>query len=144
MYDPVKELRGLGVHIRRADLRAAWAIWVPGKSAVVLATGLTRVQERCILAHQAHHLVGDDPAVADPYERERLADLGAAARLIDERQAHKVLSATTRADHAAEALGVTRRVLDTWLDWNHTAKGIRTPWPTTAYEFECAVPTIGP
>lgn len=142
MYDPVKELRGLGVHIRRADLRAAWAIWVPGKSAVVLATGLTRVQERCILAHQAHHLVDDDPAIADPYERERLADLGAAARLIDERQARKVLSTTIRRGHAAEALGVTRRVLDTWLDANDAGKGMCTPRTTAAYDFECSVRSV--
>lgn len=144
MYDPVDELRGLGVHVRRTDLRAAWAIWVPDKSAVVVATGLTRVQERCILAHHVRHLVTDEPGPADAGERERLADLGAADRLVDGRRARKLLTAAPGADQAAEALGVTRRVLDTWLDAHYARKGVPTPWPAADPDPRCVVATLRP
>ncbi|MGW0663975.1 hypothetical protein [Streptodolium elevatio] len=148
MYDPVDELRGLGVHVRRTDLRTAWAIWVPDKSAVVVAAGLTRVQERCILAHQVQHLITPEPsdadADADAVERERLADLGAAERLVDGRSVRKLLTVAPGADRAAEALGVTRRVLDTWLHAHYRSKGEPTPWPAAERDSRCAVATLRP
>ncbi len=133
MYDPFGELDRLGVHVRRATLRAAWAVWVPHKRAVVLTTGLTRVQERCVLAHQVEHILADDrcpaggipgpaagwhPDHLDPRGwdpgtalREHLADRAAAAKLVDGGTARRVLAQAEHPARAAELLDITEHML---------------------------------
>lgn len=133
MYDPFGELEGLGVHVRRASLRAAWAVWVPHKRAIVLTTGLSRIEERCVLAHQVEHLLADDrcpaggvpgpaagwhPDLGDPRGldpgtalREHLADRAAAAKLVDGATARRVLARVERPSDAAELLEVTEHML---------------------------------
>lgn len=133
MYDPFGELERLGVHVRRASLRAAWAVWVPHKRAIVLTTGLSRVEERCVLAHQVEHLLADDrcpaggipgpargpdPDLGDPRGldlgtalREHLADRAAAAKLVDGHAARRALSRVEHPSEAAELLDITEHML---------------------------------
>ncbi len=133
MYDPFGELARLGVHVRRANLRAAWAVWVPHKRAIVLTTGLSRIEERCVLAHQIEHILADDrclaggipgpaggwhPDLGDPRGldpgtalREHLADRAAAAKLVDGHSARSVLACVERPSEAAELLDITEHML---------------------------------
>ncbi|UGQ13010.1 hypothetical protein LO772_05140 [Yinghuangia sp. ASG 101] len=134
MYDPFGELERLGVHVRRASLRAAWAVWVPHKRAIVLTTGLSRVEERCVLAHHVEHILADDrcpvggvpvPAAPDRHRglrdprgldpgaalREHLADRAAAAKLVDAGTARRTLARTENPVQAAELLDITAHML---------------------------------
>lgn len=84
-YDPHAELEQLGIAILREWLRDTWGAWVPSRRIVVVASGLSGVEERCVLAHEVEHILADDGGCGTgpiSMRAERRADLRASRKLI--------------------------------------------------------------
>lgn len=83
-YDPQAELEQMGIPVIRQWLRDTWGVWSPQHRAVVLADGLSPVEERCVLAHEIEHILAGDTGCGgrDGMRAERAADLRAARKLI--------------------------------------------------------------
>lgn len=133
-YSPEWVLDQLGIPVIRMWLRDTWGAWAPADRTVILASGLSPVQERCVLAHEVEHVLADDqdcnggggPVVI---RQERYADREAARKLI----AISDLCATAQwADGIREAAGelrVTERMLKVRLN---DLDGEGWPWPATS------------
>lgn len=128
-YEPMRVCRELGIPVERMSLRETWGAWIPRYRLIVLATGLTPIQELCTLAHQVEHALAGHGAGcgSGPYadrlkvgggfsklaaRQERRADREAARKLISDSH----LAAVTKwargdISVAAEKLGVTQRML---------------------------------
>ncbi|SDJ74897.1 ImmA/IrrE family metallo-endopeptidase [Streptomyces indicus] len=137
-YAPDIELSKLGVMVKRKRMQDTWAIWFPHRRAIVVASGLTRVQERCVLAHELEHVLADDGECI-PHDslrehitvrQERIADIRAARKLIALSDLARVLPWATSYEEAAAELDVTERMLrvrlmdlekDSWLATSKTA-----------------------
>lgn len=83
-YDPHAELERMGIPVVRLRMRDTWGVWSPEHRAVVVACGLSPVEERCVLAHEIEHILAGDTGCggADGMRAERQADLRAARKLI--------------------------------------------------------------
>ncbi|MFG3050369.1 ImmA/IrrE family metallo-endopeptidase [Kitasatospora sp. NPDC048239] len=114
-HDPLAELDRMGIPIVRQWLRDTWGVWSPAHRAVVIATGLSPVEERCVLAHELEHiLVGDTGCGGrDGLRAERLADLRAARKLVALSDFCRVRQWATSEAEMAEELGVTTWILRT-------------------------------
>lgn len=132
-YSPRSILDALGVTVVRTWLRDTWGLWLPKEYTVVVAEGLSPVQERCTLAHEVEHiLAGDggcssaDGTALSPVRREQAADRQAARKLVGISDlapaAHRGLSVS----EVAAELGVTERLVMVRLD---DLKG--EAWPAT-------------
>ena len=133
-YSPRAILDSLGVRVIRTWMRDTWGLWLPDKMTVVIADGISAVQERCTLAHEVEHvLAGDRSCGASTAEsrlsavqREQHADREAARKLVAISDLGRVAQrGLDRTDTAAE-LRVTERLLDIRLD---DLKG--EAWPAT-------------
>jgi hypothetical protein len=142
-YDPVSICAELGLHIKYVLLRDTWGAWVPQHRTIVIARGLTTIQERCTMAHQVEHaLAGHSPCGIGPYadtlrRAGLLGELAVAQDLIaDHAAARKLLTGVDLrpvaqcADLFAAAfrLGVTEHLLGLRLN---EARG-EGPWPGTS------------
>jgi hypothetical protein len=88
----------LGVTVKRMRLRETWGAWIPRKNAIVLADGLSDIDERCTLAHHMEHaLAGHGPCGTGPH-----ADRLRGARMLS--------SEAARQDDAADR-GAARKLL---------------------------------
>lgn len=113
-------------------LQDTWGAWVPNRRIIILAEGLTPIQERCVLAHQVEHALVHDIAGCGigPYAdsvRHQFSQLTARQeRRAEHRAAHKLiaslnLAAVEKWAHndislAARKLRVTEGMLRLRLD----------------------------
>jgi len=131
-YSPSAVLAELGIPVLSVWLRDTWGAWSPVHRKVVIAAGLSPVQQRCVLAHEVEHILADDGACGfglTDDRREHRADVEAARKLI----AISDLAALAQEDmgdqQAAAALGVTDRMLRVRLA---DLQGEGWPWPATS------------
>lgn len=131
-YSPHHALDLLGIPIIRAWLRDTWAAWVPERRAIVVATGLSSVQERCVLAHELEHALAEHDGCAEgdlAARQERDADLEAARKLIAISDLCEVAQWADDIRLAAHELHVTERMLRIRL---RDLDGEGWPWPDTS------------
>lgn len=118
----------------RERLRDTWGAWSPFHRKIVVAVGLSAVQERCVLAHELEHVLADDvgcgvtsgPAQPLLLQQERMADLNAARKLIWISDLCEVAQYAPDVRTAAAELSVTERMLRIRL---HDLEGEGWPWP---------------
>jgi len=128
-YAPAGVLEQLGIRVVRTWLRDTWGAWSrQARDVVVIASGLSPVQERCVLAHELEHVLADDPA-CDSYiasvRQERRADLEAARKLIAISDLAEVAQWAPDTQSAACELQVTERMLMVRLN---DLRGEGWPW----------------
>ncbi len=128
-YSPHEVLARLGIPIIRVWLRDTWGSWSAAQRKIVIATGLTAVQERCVLAHELEHVLAQDDSCGTeqlPVLRERRADLEAARKLIAISDLCQVAQWASDIRLAAHELHVTERMLHIRL---RDLEGEGWPWP---------------
>jgi Zn-dependent peptidase ImmA (M78 family) len=108
-YEPLAELERLGIPVIRLWLRDTWGAWSPKDRAIIVADGLSPVEERCVLAHELEHVLAGDTgcAGAQGVHAERLADRHAARKLIALSDFCRVRQWAEDEYEMAEELGVT-------------------------------------
>ncbi|WP_158101516.1 ImmA/IrrE family metallo-endopeptidase [Streptomyces bobili] len=127
-YAPAVVLDELGIVVVRTWLRDTWGAWSRDRRRVVVASGLSAVQERCVLAHELEHVFADDADCNSPVARirqERRADLQAARRLVAISDLAEVAQWATDVQTAAAELRVTERLLEVRLN---DLRGEGWPW----------------
>ncbi|MGW7688928.1 ImmA/IrrE family metallo-endopeptidase [Streptomyces asiaticus] len=140
-YEPTRACREFGIPVERMRLRDTWGAWIPNRRLIILTTGLSPAEERCVLAHQVEHALVADTAGCGigPYansvrhqfssltiRQERRADREAARKLIPDSHVAAVARwARGNICVAAEKLGVTEGMLRVRLD----DTGEAWPWP---------------
>lgn len=115
-YDPWEHAAGLGIPvIFRDDLpdRAMVACYSHVHRAIFVRTGLLAAVERCAIAHEIVHFEHGDIG-ATTHEEDR-ADRIAARRLIRPRRLREVAMVTDDPAVVALELGVTERMMRTYL-----------------------------
>ncbi|WKX70067.1 ImmA/IrrE family metallo-endopeptidase [Streptomyces sp. XD-27] len=128
-YEPAVVLEQLGIHIKHTWLRDTWGAWCPSLRTIVIASGLSAVQERCILAHELEHVLADDAGCAEgplAIRLERAADRAAARKLVAISDLAEVAKWAPDVHTAAAKLRVTERMLRVRLD---DLEGEGWPWP---------------
>lgn len=132
LYSPADVLTQLGVSVVHTWLRDTWAAWSPAHQRIVVASGLSTVQQRCVLAHEVEHVLAADTGCGDgPYRvrQERSADREAARKLIAISDLAAVAQRAPDVRTAAAELAVTERMLKVRLD---DLQGEGWPWPVQA------------
>ncbi|MEU3620651.1 ImmA/IrrE family metallo-endopeptidase [Streptomyces sp. NPDC006872] len=127
-YAPAVILDQLGIVVVRTWLRDTWGAWSRDRQRIVIASGLSAVQERCVLAHELEHVYADDADCNSPVERirqERRADLEAARKLIAISDLAEVAQWAADTYTAAAELRVTERLLEVRLN---DLRGEGWPW----------------
>ncbi|MDX3455102.1 ImmA/IrrE family metallo-endopeptidase [Streptomyces sp. ME02-8801-2C] len=129
-YAPALELEQLGIRVVRTWLRDTWGAWSrERRDVIVVASGLSEVQERCVLAHELEHVLADD-ADCDgrlaSVRQERRADLEAARKLVAISDLAEVAQWANDIHTAAAELRVTERLLEVRLT---DLRGEGWPWP---------------
>ncbi|MET8978493.1 ImmA/IrrE family metallo-endopeptidase [Streptomyces sp. NPDC004539] len=127
-YAPAAILDELGVPVVRTWLRDTWGAWCREHGSIVIASGLSDVQERCVLAHELEHVYADDADCTSPLARirqERHADLQAARKLIAISDLAEVAQWAPDIHVAAAELRVTERLLEVRLN---DLRGEGWPW----------------
>ena len=128
-YTPGIVLDQLGIPVVRTWLRDTWGMWSPARRTVVIAAGLSAVQERCVLAHEVEHvLAGDADCNGGPVaiHQERYADREAARKLLAISDLCEVAQWAPDVRTAADELQVTERMLRLRL---RDLDGEGWPWP---------------
>ncbi|WP_159073664.1 ImmA/IrrE family metallo-endopeptidase [Streptomyces sp. RTd22] len=128
-YRPTVVLDHLGIRVTRTWLRDTWGAWCSDRKTIVVASNLSPVQERCVLAHEVEHVLADDVTCGwGPLavRLERAADREAARKLIAISDLAEVAQWAPDVHAAAEELQVTERMLQVRL---HDLKGEGWPWP---------------
>lgn len=133
-YSPRAILDNLGIRVVRTWLRDTWGLWLPERMTVVVADGISPVQERCTLAHELEHVLAGDGScgVSTPasrlslVRREQSADLEAARKLVGISDLAPAAHRGLGLSEVAAELGVTERLLMIRLD---DLKG--EAWPAT-------------
>jgi Zn-dependent peptidase ImmA (M78 family) len=133
-YSPAWVLEQLGIPVVRTWLRDTWGAWVPSRRKVVIASGLSDVQERCVLAHEVEHIIagdGDCNGMVGPVaiHQERYADKEAARKLIAISDLCEVAQWADNIRIAAAELNVTERMVRVRLN---DLDGEGWPWPAQA------------
>lgn len=135
-YAPAAILDDLGILVVRTWLRDTWGAWSRDRRRIVIASGLSAVQERCVLAHELEHVYADDTdcvSLEGRIRQERRADLEASRKLIAISDLAEVAQWAPDTYTAAAELRVTERFLEVRLNdlrgegwpWRHQA-GSRT------------------
>jgi Zn-dependent peptidase ImmA (M78 family) len=127
-YSPAIALDQLGVAVVRTWLRDTWGAWSRDRRRIVLASGLSVVQERCVLAHEVEHVLADDVDCGNrqiSIRQERSADLEAARKLVAISDLAEVAQWAPDVYAAAGELNVTERMLQVRLN---DLKGEGWPW----------------
>lgn len=127
-YAPAAVLDQLGVAVARTWLRDTWGAWSRDRYRIVIASGLSAVQERCVLAHEVEHVLAGDSDCGNAalaIRQERRADLGAARKLVAISDLAEVAKWAPDVRSAAAELQVTERMLEVRLT---DLKGEGWPW----------------
>lgn len=127
-YAPALALEHLGIRVVRTWLRDTWGAWSPEQHAVVVASGLNSVQERCVLAHELEHVLAEDVDCGNQLaavRQERRADLEAARKLVAISDLAEVAQWAPDIQTAAAELQVTERLLEVRLN---DLRGEGWPW----------------
>lgn len=127
-YAPAVILEELGIPVVRTWLRDTWGAWSREKRSIVIASGLSPIQERCVLAHELEHALADDGECGNwlaSIRQERRADKEAARKLVAISDLAEVAQWTTDLHSAAAELQVTERLLEVRLD---DLRGEGWPW----------------
>lgn len=133
-YSPRAILDSLGIRIVRTWLRDTWGLWLPDRRTVVVAEGLSAVQERCTLAHEVEHILNGDGCCGvstgetplSAVQREQRADREAARKLVGISDLARIAQCGLDLAGTAAELRVTERLLMIRLD---DLKG--EAWPAT-------------
>lgn len=136
-YSPMRVLDQLGIPVVRVPLRDTWGAWSPVHRKVVVASGLSARQERCVLAHETEHALADDMGCGVGLDathplalhQERRADIEAARKLISISDLAAAAQWVDDIRLAAVELNVTERMLRIRL---HDLNGEGWPWPATS------------
>lgn len=131
-YSPGEILDRLGVPVIRTWLRDTWGAWSAEHGKVVVASGLSAIQERCVLAHELEHVLAGDTGCATgalAARQERRADREAARKLIAISDLCAVAQWADDVRVAAVELRVTERLLRVRLN---ELDGEGWPWPGTS------------
>ncbi|WP_189772610.1 ImmA/IrrE family metallo-endopeptidase [Streptomyces tauricus] len=118
-YAPAAILDDLGIVVIRTWLRDTWGAWCRDRQRIVIASGLSEVQERCVLAHELEHALADDAECSTPLARirqERRADLEASRKLVAISDLAEVAQWAGDPHTAAAELRVTERLLEVRLN----------------------------
>ena len=127
-YAPDAALEQLDVTVTRIWLRDTWGAWSRNRRRIFIASGLTPVQERCVLAHEVEHVLAGDAGcsnMAVAVRQERRADVEAARKLIGISDLATVAQWAPDVYTAAAELGVTERMLRVRLN---DLQGEGWPW----------------
>ncbi|MFI8535451.1 ImmA/IrrE family metallo-endopeptidase [Streptomyces aquilus] len=127
-YEPADILDQLGIPVIRTWLRDTWGAWSQQHGRIVVATGLSAVQERCVLAHELEHVWAADSECGNrlaAVRQERRADLEASRKLIAISDLAEVAQWAPDTHTAAGELMVTERLLEVRLN---DLKGEGWPW----------------
>lgn len=127
-YAPAVILDKLGIVVMHTWLRDTWGAWSRDRQRIVIASGLSDVQERCVLAHELEHVYADDVDCSNPVARirqESRADLEAARKLIAISDLAQVAQWAPDVYTAAAELQVTERLLEVRLN---DLRGEGWPW----------------
>ncbi|MFF3310542.1 ImmA/IrrE family metallo-endopeptidase [Streptomyces sp. NPDC002952] len=127
-YAPAAILDDLGIVVIRTWLRDTWGAWCRDRRRIVIASGLSEVQERCVLAHELEHVYADDDDCISPVARirqERRADLEASRKLVAISDLAEVAKWAGDPHTAAAELRVTERLLEVRLT---DLRGEGWPW----------------
>lgn len=128
-YAPALALEHLGIRVVHTWLRDTWGAWSRERSdVVVVASGLSVVQERCVLAHELEHVLADDTECGGhiaSIRQERRADLEAARKLVAISDLAQVAQWAPDVQSAACELQVTERILTVRLN---DLRGEGWPW----------------
>ena len=127
-------LNALGIRVVRTWLRDTWGLWLPDRRTVVVAEGLSAVQERCTLAHEVEHILAGDGSCGtstgesslSALQREQRADREAARKLVGISDLARIAQRGLDVADTAAELRVTERLLMIRLD---DLKG--EAWPAT-------------
>lgn len=119
MYDPHEHARQLGVHVSWVRGLPERGLWVPDVGTVYLRHGMTRLEERCTLAHELGHAVlGHRESTA---RHELAADKWAAARLVDAEALEASAAASDDPAQWCRDLDITPRMLLVYLAMREAA-----------------------
>ncbi|MFG3090630.1 ImmA/IrrE family metallo-endopeptidase [Streptomyces antibioticus] len=127
-YAPAVILDELGIKVTRTWLRDTWGVWSLDRRRIVIASGLSEVQERCVLAHELEHVYAGDGECSSPLagiRQERHADLEAARKLVAISDLAAVAQWAGDPHTAAAELRVTERLLRVRLN---DLRGEGWPW----------------
>ncbi|WP_185932513.1 ImmA/IrrE family metallo-endopeptidase [Streptomyces sp. WAC 01325] len=127
-YAPDAILEQLGIPVVRTWLRDTWGAWSRDHRKIVIASGLSPVQERCVLAHELEHFYAEDDdcnGYIGTVRQERRADLEAARKLVAISDLAEVAQWTSDLHTAAAELRVTERLLEVRLN---DLRGEGWPW----------------
>lgn len=133
-YSPRAVLDTLRIPVVRVPLRDTWGAWSPLHRKIVIASGLSPVQERCVLAHEVEHALAEDLGCGvglyathpRAIPQERRADTMAARKLISISDLASIAQWADDIRVAAAELEVTERMLRVRL---HDLDGEGWPWP---------------
>jgi Zn-dependent peptidase ImmA (M78 family) len=131
-YSPMTIIESLGISVTRIWLRDTFGAWSPRHRKIVIASGLSAVQERCVLAHELEHALAGDTGCESGPQRircERTADVEAARKLVGISDLGEVAQWTDDIRTAAAELSVTERMLQIRID---DLKGEGWPWPDSS------------
>lgn len=128
-YAPALALENLGIRVVRTWLRDTWGAWSRDqRNTIVIASGLSAVQERCVLAHELEHVLADDTECGGQIaslRQERRADIEASRKLVAISDLAEVAQWAPDIQSAADELHVTERMLQVRLN---DLKGEGWPW----------------
>ena len=115
-YDPFEHADALGVQVIFRSIRTANELWMPEYRTIVIKSGMRAVHQRNALAHGIGH--ADLGHEDDRPKHEHQADRYASLYLIHPTEFAAVAGWTDDLGKIAEELGVTRRLLDAYLEWS--------------------------
>ncbi|MDE5640896.1 MAG: ImmA/IrrE family metallo-endopeptidase [Bifidobacterium castoris] len=93
--------------------------WLPVQRLILLDSGLTPVQRRCVLAHEISHARHHDSACRRNGWEERRADMEAARLLINPMEYATLEQINDNASWIAHELDVMPWVINGYRDWLH-------------------------
>lgn len=99
----------MGINVLHRPIKSAHGLWLPEHNTIIIRTGLRRIHERVVLAHELGHAIHghncDDP------KQELQANIFAAKYLIDPDTIPKLEAWRDDEGALAAELGVTQRLL---------------------------------
>lgn len=118
-YDPYQHAEDLGIEVIHRPIRTANGLWLPDHNLIVLKEGMRVVWDRSTLAHELGHACHGHRDARPKHEVQ--ADRFAARNMIDDDHAADLMRWIPDAHKLAAELGVTTRLMRTWLNVHRRA-----------------------